>query len=434
MQLSHYIKIYPTDEDPDHYILYSTKRASSILLNRSTYDSIESGTLSDSNMETLSRLGFLVDDVNEEKASMLRILDVANESNRHLNAIVVLNLDCNLSCRYCYEGTLKGKHYMSRKTADSLVKCLKSDLESGKESLNIDYYGGEPLLSLDLIKYISGQINEYADKKNIEYTFTLVTNGTLLTRRIAEELSFLGLKGARITLDGIQTNHDEYRPYKSGTGSFDGIFRNIQDTCDIIGIGIGGNFNESNFRSFPLLLDHMLGNGLPPDRISYIKFDPISKTHNEQAPADFRDIGCDSINEPWLISASTMLRQEILTRGYNTPKITPAPCMIDIRGDFVANHDGSIYKCPGFLGTNGFQVGDLETGIQDYNSSHNINLWMNEKCLDCRYLPLCFGGCRYMKFLRDGDIDGMDCKKPYLDAVLETFLKQDIKYRMNSGK
>ncbi len=33
-----------------------------------------------------------------------------------------------------------------------------------------------------------------------------------------------------------------------------------------------------------------------------------------------------------------------------------------------------------------------------------------------------------MKYIRDGNMDGVDCKKPYLDATLEEAIKQDIKY------
>ena len=34
-----------------------------------------------------------------------------------------------------------------------------------------------------------------------------------------------------------------------------------------------------------------------------------------------------------------------------------------------------------------------------------------------------------MTFLRDGNIDAVDCQKAYLDASLETLVKQDVKYR-----
>lgn len=43
-------------------------------------------------------------------------------------------------------------------------------------------------------------------------------------------------------------------------------------------------------------------------------------------------------------------------------------------------------------------------------------------------LPLCFGGCRYMKLVRDGNMSGVDCKKQYYDVTLEALVKQDIKY------
>jgi len=93
------------------------------------------------------------------------------------------------------------------------------------------------------------------------------------------------------------------------------------------------------------------------------------------------------------------------------------------------NFDGAIFKCPAFLGWPEMAVGDLEAGIRDYSVSHNLDVWKKDECLDCAYLPLCFGGCRYLKLLRDGRIDGVDCRKKYLDETLEAFVRQDLKYR-----
>jgi uncharacterized protein len=431
MQLSNYVKTYPHD---GKLVLFSTKRASAVVMSGDAYNSIKDGRLSPSNLKTLTRLGFLTADAGEEKTAMTRFLDEANAESTHLNAVVVLNLDCNLSCRYCYEGTLKGHVYMSQETADQLIRHITDSITDGRRSLNIDFYGGEPLLSLRLIKYISSRIKSAAKDRGVIFTFTLVTNGTLLTRKMAEELAPLGLKGMKITLDGMKSNHDSYRPYKSGKGSFDRIIRNIKDTCDVVRIGIGGNFERKNYTSFSLLLDYLTAKGITPESISSIKFDPITKTHNGQGSADFKDVGCDSINEPWLIEAGLILREEILKRGYKTPKIAPAICMMEIKNDFVVNCDGNFCKCPALVGTQDFKVGDLWTGIHDYRQSHNLDNWKNEECLDCAYLPLCFGGCRYMKHLRDGHMDGVDCKKGYLDATLEAFIKQDIKYGLRVDK
>lgn len=433
MHLSHYTKIYPYEDKPGYLLFYSTKRASTILLKETVYKSISDGTLSLSDKETLSSLGFLVNDINEEKKSMLHFLDEINSKNTHFNLIIVMNLDCNLSCFYCFESAMKGKFYMSQETADLLVDFIKNSFTHDKKSFNLDFYGGEPLLSIELIKYISKRLQDFAKDRNVDYTFTLVTNGTLFTRKTAEELASLGLKGVKITLDGPKENHDRYRPFKSGKGSFDKIIKNIKETCEIIKIGIGGNFNKENYKGFPILLDYLLSERLTPDKISNVKFDPIIKAEGDFSPADFRD-GCESINEHWLVEAGFVLREEILKRGFHTPKITPSPCMVGIRNDFVVNFGGSIYKCPGLIGRKGFEIGDLMTGIKDYRESHNLDLWKRQECLDCEYLPLCFGGCRYMKLLRDGNIDGVDCKKPYFDVTLEAFIKQDIKYRLKANK
>jgi len=119
-----------------------------------------------------------------------------------------------------------------------------------------------------------------------------------------------------------------------------------------------------------------------------------------------------------------------LKRGYRTSKPTPMACMIETTDSYVVNYDGVIYKCPGFIGKKEFAAGDLESGVNDYSEILRLGIYKNPDCAECVYLPLCFGGCRYMAYLRDGNIDKLDCKKEYFDAALETLLKQDIRYRL----
>ena len=60
-----------------------------------------------------------------------------NNNNSCLNITVVMNLDCNFACTYCYEGEMKGKLYMSDETAGRLTDFIKEKvigkkfLESG---------------------------------------------------------------------------------------------------------------------------------------------------------------------------------------------------------------------------------------------------------------------------------------------------------------
>jgi uncharacterized protein len=128
------------------------------------------------------------------------------------------------------------------------------------------------------------------------------------------------------------------------------------------------------------------------------------------------------------MKAGLFLREEILRRGYTMERMQPVVCMMEHRNNILVNYDGDIYKCPGLIGRQEYKAGDIRTGIKDYRDSHNLDNWKNEECLDCEYLPLCFGGCRYMKYVRDGNMAGVDCKKPYFDATLEKIVKQDIRY------
>jgi len=388
---------------------------------------IEDGTLAPSDELTLTRLGFLVSDPAVERQEMLDAVAEANRLGNEGRITAVMNLDCNLACSYCFEGNRKGKHYMSAETADMLVDFAAENYLRMDKNIRIDFYGGEPLLSLALIKDISQKLKELSGKRGLDYTFTLVTNGTLLTRKVTEELVALGLKSAKITLDGPRENHDVYRPFVSGKGSFDIILKNIKDVCDLIKVQTGGNYTKENYREFPGLLDLFLAEGLTPDKLSLVMFAPITKTLGEYKMPEFSE-GCKSIDEPWLIEAGQYLREEILRRGFKTPKVSPSICMIENEDFLVVNHDGTIYKCPAFIGCEGLDVGDLETGIKDFHESHNLDVWKKDECLDCAYLPLCFGGCRFLKLLQDGTIDDVECRKAYLDATLETFLLQDIKY------
>ncbi len=431
MQLSKYVKIFPFREKPDHLLLYSTKKASTILIGESILKSIEEGNLSAHNMEILSRLGFLVPDVIEEKENMLSHFNEVNKRIKRFNAMVVMNLDCNLACKYCYESGMKGRHYMTSKTADLLIDYTERNHLSEGKAVHFDFYGGEPLLSFEQIKYISDKLKTSAEEKGLRYSFNLVTNGTLLTKDNLEELASLGLKDAKITIDGPREIHNRFRPFKSGSGTFDIIIENIKDACEFIKIQLGGNFTRKNYGGFPRLLDYLLEEGITPEKLSFVKFDPVTKIGGEFGLPDFRE-GCDSINKPWLYEAGIFLREEILKRGFYTSKIMPASCMIELNDDIVVNPDGTIYKCPGFIGRKDLEVGDLMTGIKDYRQSHNLDFWKKQECLDCEYLPICFGGCRYMKLMRDGRIDDVDCRKPYLDATLEVFIRQEIKYKLKT--
>lgn len=424
MHLSSYLKIYP--DDPGHLLLYATRRGAVARVPTKTLRQIKEGTLAEADQQTLARLGILVPDPEAERKELLSRFAEANRRSKRFRAIVVLNLDCNLACPYCFEEGVREGRYMSAETADLLVDMLKRDHLSQGREVSLDFYGGEPLLSRDLIISISQRLAKSAAEKGLSYSFSLVTNGTLLTRPLVEELKGLGLKGAKVTLDGPREVHDLSRPFASGKGSsFDVIVRNIREVWDLIDLQLGGNYTRENYPEFPRLLDELLQVGITPEKLRTVQFNQVIGRVGAPGVPDYSS-ACNCTDEEWIHEATLYLREETLRRGFPVPKPGPAGCMVEFDNDLVINIDGAIYKCPAFVGREGFAVGDLQSGVVNDGAAYNPAVWKKPECLECAYLPQCYGGCRFLKYVRDGRIDDVDCWKPFLDATLEGCIRQDL--------
>lgn len=432
MPLSTYLKIYPCLDQPGMNLVYSTLRSSAVLLPDDLLEAARNDTLSAEDRETLTRIGILTPDRIAEREQLRTIFDVPR-ANTPFNAVVVLNLDCNLACSYCYEDSFRGKHYMSAETAGLLVDTLRRDRIGRGQPVRLTFYGGEPLLSLDLIRSISLPLQTAAGEQGVGFSFSLVTNGTLLNRACAEELVALGLSGAKITIDGPAELHNRSRPYVTGRGSYDAIVRNILDIYDIVPLQLGGNYTRENYRDFPRMLDDLLERGIDPTRVNTVTFAPVVPKSGERVVTDF-NTGCACSYEPWLMEAGVWLREETLKRGFSAPKPKLAACMVELENELVINYEGSLYKCPAFMAYPELRVGSLAEGIGDYRESHNMDLWKTDQCLECAYLPLCFGGCRMVTLLHNGTIDEVDCRRKYYDTVLEDVVRQDLAYQGKKQK
>ena len=383
--------------------------------------------LSEKELETLCRLGVLVPDRNAEQEEMRAIFDKVNREKRPFNALVTLTLECNLACPYCFEDPFRGSFRMSAETAQLLIQRLMERMDEGRD-VTIDFYGGEALMALPLLKSIASSLAKAAPERGVKFGFTIISNGTLLTRRVVEELLPLGLESVRITIDGPSDIHDQQRPFVSGQGSFATILSNIKAVRDLLKPDVSGNYTRHNYRRFPELLDLFIAEGLTPDKLNHVFFSPVTPKADGSVSGDFSST-CASGGEPWMIEASLYLREEILRRGFNTPRLRMAGCMVEFESDVVVAYDGGIYKCPAFMGQDDMRVGTLAEGINDYRQSHNLDLWKTDECLECPYLPLCFGGCRFFRKLKTGSIDGVDCRREFYDASLERLVRQDLDLR-----
>lgn len=416
MPLSRYMKEWPCRDKPGTVYLYSTRKNSLVRVSQNLLAAARNGTLGEQELATLRRLQLWVDDPAAERAEMERLVDVNNARARRFKGTVVLTLDCNLACPYCFEDDFRGKKAMDDETARLFMEYVERERVSKGHDVEVRFYGGEPLMALPRLKEIAGRLQRAAAAAGTKFSFTMVTNGTLLTRAVAEELVSLGFTAAQLTLDGPPEIHDLQRPFVSGKGSFAVIARNIRDVCDLITVHVGGNFTADNYREFPRMLDLLLTEGIDPQRLGPVQFAPIMPKSGQRVG---HDGGCVGSNAPWLPEATLYLLRETLRRGFSALKPTMGICMIELESDLVINYDGTLYKCPALMGWPELSVGTLADGITDYRASHNLDIWHNDTCLDCAYLPLCFGGCRVMPMLKNGIIDELDCRKELYDAVLE---------------
>jgi len=426
MELSRYLKFYPS-KDGDSVLIYSTLRGAKLTVSSAFADSIRNLAVEGPHRETLLRLGILVPDARAEQEQLKSFFQLCDQNQATFRALVTLNLDCNLACSYCYESHFRGTKYMTEATADLVVQTLLDHPLAATRDINVDFYGGEPLLSVPLIRRISLPLQSAVRERGKSYACTLVTNGTLLNRSAIEELLPLGLIGAKFTLDGPPEIHDRQRPFASGRESFAAILRNLKEISGHIGIHLGGNFSRDNYRRFLELLDILLAEGITPDRLQSVQFVPITPTAGEAGLPEF-SAGCASSSEPWLVEASLFLREETLKRGFKVKKPQVSGCMVESANQMVIGYDGAVFKCPAFMGWPDLSIGTLAQGIGEYRRSHDLGAWQNDACLECAYLPLCFGGCRFLQRLTTGSVRGVECRKELLDATLEATVRQDLAY------
>lgn len=431
--LSSYYKAFPCKSHPGHSLLFSTKTTALTLLPEGEFEKLRQGEIADEYVAPLSEMGFLIVDKEAEKQEIYDFYKNIGQYSTKISVSQVLGMECNFSCRYCFEGILKGKKAMDDMTADQVIAYLKGLLINGKKDLDFIFYGGEPLLYKERIKYLAERLKPHVEGLGGTFSFNLVTNGSLLTGKVCEELRPLGLQYAKVTIDGLAENHNHFRPFKGGAPSFEIIINNLKEACEVIEIGLGANFTKDNYRQYPALLDYLTGHSVGPDKLERVMFGMVMKISDEFSHPEFQG-GCASINEPWLVDATLFLREEAMKRGHYVSELRPEVCAICVEDSLSIAHDGAIFKCLPLVGREQFKVGDVWSGVGDYSEIHYLDRWQTEdKCKSCVYLPMCYGGCRFMEYLRSGNMAKVDCQKEFFDKALGSILMQDLKYRYGTS-
>ena len=161
-------------------------------------------------------------------------------------------MDCNFACPYCYENRRKGK--MSKEVQDALIKYVEETVTSGVTNIDISWYGGEPLLCVDIVESLSKRLTKVANDNKCNLKMHMVTNGYLLNSEIVELLDEIGITKLQITIDGLKEHHDKSRPLRDGRGTYDKIIENLSLFEESpIAVVIRMNVDNNNFVDFARL-------------------------------------------------------------------------------------------------------------------------------------------------------------------------------------
>lgn len=440
MKLSAYTIIVPSVKNPNDVCFYHTLFDHLIRISLNDghkldqlLQKIKAGNLSglssdeEQLVKVLMQMGFLIqDNVDEKKLFEHWFRTVLQESHRSFVATILTTMSCNLCCPYCYQrNSLSSSKFMSLEMAQKVSTWLQQRIiEKNVQKMNIVFFGGEPLLNCKVIEEISKNLQATCRSLGIDWKAGVITNGTLLTKEVAEMLQRAGITWVKVTIDGDRDAHNKLRPYASGKGSFDQIFENLSVASHFLRIMIGGNVDESNIESVPPLLDRLM---VAPwrDAIISVRFKPIQWSGKNACGLPKTACQLSSFTEEqvqWMVR----LREEVQARGLpviSDPNI--GPCDFYRPNVISIGVDGSLYPCGAFVGINDCAMGNVQSDkLTDFGKKiEKLKTW-DEKCYHCAFLPICAGGCRAAAYFDKGDIGATVCDKEFYDQMLPRYIDE----------
>ena len=138
---------------------------------------------------------------------------------------ISLTEQCNLRCKYCFVNDIVDKS--SNITEELFCKAVEMLIQNSRNP-RIQYFGGEPLLRMELIELGHEILNAAKKKGQIDsFIEEIVTNGTLLTK---DKIDFFvnNEMGLIFSVDGWKEIHDKNRVDIYGKGSFNTVIEKFQ--------------------------------------------------------------------------------------------------------------------------------------------------------------------------------------------------------------
>lgn len=377
----------------------------------------------------LKELGIIVDnDLDEVEVFEKWFKEKIQDSTDLFSATIFTTLNCNLRCTYCLEKDLIRPVNMNRETMDNVVMWLSRQIDIIHPArVHLEFFGGEPLLNIEAIETIGGIIYNLCGIMGIEFSIGMATNGVLLAPEIVDKLLRIGLKRIKVTLDGDREDHDLKRIYPSGMGTFDTIFKNLEDNAGKLKIFIGGNFNSVNLPRIPNLIDILKDCKFRND-IAHVTFKPIIEDFGRKFLENFDQCDISSFADKD-VEAMFHLRELVQKAGLPTfDQIAIGPCEFYRRNSVSIDIDGNIFNCPAFVGREKFIAGNVNNNkfTEEGERQLTIKPWQNKKeCSSCPFLPICAGGCRATAWNDSKQMGTVSCDRRFFDMMVKSIIAKN---------
>lgn len=324
---------------------------------------------------------------------------------------------CNLRCEYCFAdgGTYNGAaENMSFDVALKAIDMIVSK-SANRHNLEVDFFGGEPLLNFDVVKKTVEYARSIEKAHNKNFRFTITTNAMLLNDEIIDFFN-KEMYNVVVSIDGRRSVHDCVRKTASGKGSFDTAIKNALRFKQLRKgqYYIRGTYTALN-KDFSK--DVLFLNDLGFDQLS---IEPVVLPENHRLAIKKEDIEQLKAEYDKLAEAYVERRKgekwfnffHFMLDIYNGPCESKRLVGCGAGNDYVAvAPNGNIYPCHQFDGEKDYVIGNVldgsfNTEIPKFFAENN--LLKKDKCRNCWAKYYCSGGCAANAIKYGGGIN-----KPY---------------------
>lgn len=339
--------------------------------------------------------------INEYNRLQEEIYNTAHNS-KTLHFIIATTKACNYKCYYCFEAKHISNEKMTHETMDDVVNFIIKKCKERPEAndLLLQWFGGEPLLYQEPIRYITSKLKEYTANKKISIRGHITTNGRLFTPDVIDNMvNNYCIKSVQITLDGLPKDYARIKGCSEK--DFSTVINNIKYAQDKLDIKIRLNLKD-NLQSLKSLIEYIDQEKLRV-RVSILHIWDTTQD-NSTYHSKYKEY---TYNYNQLVQYIMDNSYTYLMGDISKVQRKRMSCKANVDWQYVIDIYGNLYRCVEKITEPKYSIGNIKDGVTnpDMEDLFIENL-LYEKCKSCAFLPQCLGKCTMERIIEN---KGVDC-------------------------